>query len=125
MSKFDIDWGNVEETLLIITFNTGWNFKDYTDGLHELKSIALSKNHKVNLFFDFQMTKSVPRDLPSMMKHGQNFLIDNSGIIVLISPSSVWTKLYRSFQYLLPSGIKIQFAPNTDVAYQLLKDAVS
>lgn len=125
MSEIDIDWGNVEETLLIITFQTGWNFEDYSEGLKKLQEIVLSKSHDVHLFFDFQMLKSVPRDLPRMINHGHNFMIDNVGLIVIITSSSVWTKLYRSFQHLFPSDVQLEFADNTDVAYALLRDRLS
>ncbi len=125
MSEIDIDWGNVEETLLIITFQTGWNFEDYSEGLKKLQEIVLSKPHDVHLFFDFQMLKSVPRDLPRIINHGHNFMIDNVGLIVIITSSSVWTKLYRSFQHLLPSDVQLEFADNTDVAYALLRERMS
>ena len=125
MSEIDIDWGNVEETLLIITFQTGWNFEDYSEGLKKLQEIVLSKSHDVHLFFDFQMLKSVPRDLPRIINHGHNFMIDNVGLIVVITSSSVWTKLYRSFQHLLPSHVQLEFADNTDVAYALLRERMS
>ncbi|GAB5490300.1 MAG: hypothetical protein Phog2KO_05150 [Phototrophicaceae bacterium] len=120
MSKFDIDWGNSEASLLIVTFNTGWNFQDYSECVKELRTIALSKGYTLHLFPDLQMTKSVPDDILIMMKSIENFMVDNIDFIVLISPSSVWTKLYRSFQHLLPPEITIEFASNTDRAYQIL-----
>lgn len=121
MGKIAFDWGNHDETLLIIHFQDGWTIDEYLSSVQVMQKMLLSKTNDVDIFVDFQHSQSHAQNLLTTIRRAMKYRATNVGKIIVITKSSFWKSLYETSKHMLPETLSVHFAPDSDEAYRILK----
>ncbi len=117
-----VDWGNVEETLLIMKFDSKWTYEDYRSLVEEALQQLDDKDHPVDLFIDLQFTYRFPKNLIHIMRGSSRFKHPNTRNVVVISSSTFVAKMYMVVKGIIPNFQPIRLAKNSDEAYAHLEE---
>ncbi|MEM9953633.1 MAG: hypothetical protein AAF846_18640, partial [Chloroflexota bacterium] len=103
--------------------SNNWHANDYFMALHQMQEIAATCEHEVHVLVDFRDVTTFPKHIMIVISQGMLYRIANLGVVVIMSESFLWKKLYNIFHNLL-AQIHIAFAPNEPVALQVIRDYV-
>jgi hypothetical protein len=120
MGKIDINWDSPDETLLIITFHSGWTIEEYSEALTEMRRLVSAKQHHVYLFIDVRNTR-YSRNLASLARAGTSERQPNVDLIIIITNSPLWQTLFRAIKPILPPELKFRFAHNLEIARNIIQ----
>lgn len=123
----DIDWGNCDETILILTFEKDWNANDLIDAIDQANQIIHEANQTVNLIFDMQRGTETPDNLIYLAQMGLKKTERNRekvGIITIISQTSLWQRIFNIAIKLTPANYDVRFVRDTHQAYDLIEATI-
>jgi len=121
----DIDWGNIEKTILIWTCDTEWTAEEYYDAVRVTKSLIESKSYDVDVMVDMQFNRMRPTMILQLAKFGLRNRAQNVGTVVLIYRNSFWLFLEETLQRIFAHELNFMFAEDANEAYQLLTEAIA
>lgn len=123
----DVDWGDVNETILVWTFEDGWNTQDFISAFTLSEQMVAEKLTPsiIHMLLDVQHTVRLPNDMFTLGRYAINRAnkVGFKGLVTIINPTLLWHRFYEALKITAPHSIDIQFAKNADEAYQLMVDS--
>jgi len=116
----DIDWGNIEETILIWTCDTEWTAEDYYAAVRTSKELIESKPYTVDVMVDMQFNRMRPTMILQLAKFGYRNRCQNVDSVVLIYKNAFWLFLEETLQRIFSRDLNLMFAQDANEAYHLL-----
>ena len=123
----DVDWGDVDETILVWTFEDGWTAQDFMDAFTISEKFVEEKTtpSRVHALLDVQHTVHLPKDMFTLGRYAINRATKKefNGIVTIINPTTLWVRFYNVLKVTAPHSLDIRFADNSDKAYQMMVDS--
>lgn len=119
----NIDWGNLEQTILIWTCETEWTTEEYYEAVRESKSLIESKSYDVDVMVDMQFNRMRPTMILQLVKYGLRNRAQNVGTVILIYSNSFWLFMEETLKRVLAGELNFMFAQDANEAYQILAKA--
>jgi hypothetical protein len=117
-----VDWGNIEETLLVWRFGHRWTGEECAQALEDTNRLAQSKPHPVDLIADMRQSISHPSHLFSLGRHIFAALPANLRSVVVLGLNGYWQRitelLNRQVTYRCDN---IYFVDHPDDAYNIIE----
>ncbi|MCB9458161.1 MAG: hypothetical protein H6670_00825 [Anaerolineaceae bacterium] len=114
-----IDWGNVEETILIIKPALRWTDEDYHREIPLMVQKMQSKPYPVDVIIDLRQVMHNPPNLINICRDARLRFKDFDNLVVVISNNHFWQTLNNTVVRQMP-GIKVNvfFTRSVDEAYR-------
>lgn len=118
----DIQWVNVEKTILQYTLSGNWTWSELFPKYEEAIRMEESVSHMVDIIIDLRSSGAVPSNTLSHMRSIANKQPPNVGISVLVTRAHMVEALFRLAKQVNPK-IKQYFEIVTDLdaAYQVIQ----
>jgi hypothetical protein len=118
------DWGNVEETLLVLKFGNEWTAKEFVQAARQTDTLLRQKSYRVNIICDLRRTGfNAPPNLLTLAKGALRDGASNVGNIVMLSQSRFWRMMIEVLQGTgVARDVCFFFTADVDEAYQLAEN---
>jgi hypothetical protein len=118
----DVFWEDETKTVVRLSFNGEWNWRDYYTAVQQSNAMLESVRHKVHIITDFRDGATLP---PQAFIHLRRALFDvplNWGLSVFVTGDNTpMNSLMQSFVKMHPRlGKRIRIVPSLEDAYTLL-----
>jgi len=127
LHMIDVDWGDVNETILVWTFEDGWGVQDFMTAFTLSEQMVAEKITPsiIHMLLDVQHTVHLPRDMFTLGRYAINRAnkVGFRGLVTIINPTLLWYRFYDVLQITVPHSLEIQFAKDADEAYQIMVDS--
>ncbi|MCA9885934.1 MAG: hypothetical protein KC615_21975 [Anaerolineae bacterium] len=121
--SINIDWGNVEETILVIKPTLRWTDEDYHREIPLLLEAIQSKPYPVDLIIDLRQVMHNPPNLINICRDARIRFKDLDNLIVVISNNRFWQTLNNTVIRQMPSiTINVFFTRSVDEAYRAVEE---
>lgn len=121
---FSVDWGNIEETILVAKIELRWTYEDYQQEFPGIIEALHSKDHTVDMIVDVRKAIINPPNLIGICRDALTQLTRFESRIVVITNSQFWQTLYTTIERMTPRlAMDIYFTRSVDEAYNLLEEA--
>lgn len=124
----DIDWGNREETILVMTFQEGWGAADWMNAIDQLDIVYSNAKQTIHLILDMQHSAESPSNLIHLTqlglqkdKTGKNKV----GIVTIISKTGFWKRIFDVVSRLVKVRYDVHFVSDTHEAYKIIESRIS
>lgn len=120
-----VDWGNLEETIIVWKFRNRWDETDFYDAVERSATLTQSTDACVDYIIDLRQSISSPPNLLAMSRAAiQNHNFENQGRTAVITKSSFWQQLFDT----LLSSVRhfmghVMFVDSVDAAYDVIAQA--
>lgn len=116
-----VEWGDRNETILKWTFGKQWTAEQLHAAAAHSYTLMTAKAHPVDVMAVLESILFVPSNLVSMATHGFNARPANTGVIVIISTSNFWRRVFDKANGLKElAGNTVRFARGIDEAYAII-----
>jgi hypothetical protein len=123
----DVDWGDVDETILVWTFEDGWTAQDFMDAFTTSEEFVEEKTTPsiVHALLDVQHTVHLPNDMFTLGRYAINRAsnLEFKGLITIINPTMLWVRFYDALKVTAPHAFDVRFAQDADEAYKMMVDS--
>ena len=121
------DWGNYEETLMILKFEGRWTAKEFLEATEKTNQAIRAKPHTVNIICDLRRTGlHAPPNLLSLAKGTLRDAAPNYGNIVVLSQSRFWRMLVEVLQGTGVADMShFHFTADVTEAYQMAENGTA
>lgn len=120
----EVDWGNVDETLIIWTFYKHWTADDFIHAFDVSENMIMkkAKREPIHFMLDIQHTAHLPPDMFTLGRYGikRATIANQKGLLIIINASQLWHHLYEMIQVTIPHDLHIHFAKDANKAYDLI-----
>jgi hypothetical protein len=121
MAEILVDWGNQEETFLVVTIDGKWTVRDLADFMSEIIQLARSKPHDVQVIVDLQRSGRTPKGIIAASQSILSDMPDNLTKIILLSRRSVWRSVWYAVKGMYRhSPVEFHFVKTVEEAYALI-----
>lgn len=120
-----VDWGNVEETIIVWKFRKRWSEADFYAAVERSAALTKSVDMPVNYIIDLQHSISSPPNLLAISRAAmQNHNFSNQGVTTVITKSAFWQQLFEALANSVTYHIgHITFVSDVDAAYDRIEKA--
>lgn len=116
-----VEWGDRSETILKWTFGKQWTAEQLHAAAGHSHALISAKSHVVDVMAVMESILFVPSNLVTMATNGLNHRPTNTGIIVIISTSNFWRRVFDKASGLKElAGNNVRFARGIDEAYAVI-----
>ena len=115
-----VDWGDLDETILMWRFPRQWDGDDILVALDESRRLAESQQHPIDVLVDMQQIRKSPSNLMTIFKFALSQPIVNIRHIIVISYSSYFRSIFNVMQKMYPKLPKVRFADDANHAYEMI-----
>lgn len=112
-----VEWGDRAETILKWTFSKQWTAEQFHHAVEQSNTLVQLKPHTVDVIAELESILFVPSNLVTMAQHGLKTRPANIGLIVIVSTSNFWSRIYDKVSGVREAaGGAIHFARSLDEA---------
>ena len=115
-----VNWGNSEETILIMKFGQHWEINDFHQMRRELDTLQSGKNHPVDVIIDLQESVLYPLNLIRLSRENLNRIHPNTRYIVLVTNNTFLQQLYHTARTVIPKMQNVKLFSSMNEAYRML-----
>jgi hypothetical protein len=113
----EIDWGDQEETLLVIKIRGEWNASQLFTAQQKGCSLAETKPHLVDVIADMRAASVKMTGLVPLSRRAIQIRPTNLGYVAIITTTNYWAQIYRAVPDTLKQALNIGFVNDVDAAY--------
>lgn len=116
-----VEWGDRNETILKWTFGKQWTAEQLYAAAEHSYGLMTAKPHTVDVMAVLESILFVPSNLVSMATQGLNARPANTGVIIIVSTSNFWRRVFDKASGLKEvAGSTVRFARGIDEAYAVI-----
>ncbi len=118
-----IDWGDYDQTFLIMSFNGRWTADEYYRAINDLYKHASVQDHALELMVDLRYSVQPPQNLVTLIRSTLNqersMTIDQ---VVIITQSGFWQQIFSVVRKVHGRELDtdVHFVESVDQAYSML-----
>lgn len=118
-----VDWGNYEETILVIKPALRWTHEDYRREITHILDALHNKPYSVDLIIDLRQVMHNPPNLINICRDARLRLKEFDNLIVVISNNRFWQTLNNTVIRQMPNAeVNVFFTRSVDEAYRAIED---
>lgn len=121
--KIDIDWHDIEKTILVQRYNPGWTWDEFDEYNQITQNMIREQNNRVDVIANFTANTAIP--FGHAMNHARSNMAtipDNMRYMVIVSPNAFIRTLVTMFNSLRRSDEKFVHCVSTmEQALQWIK----
>jgi hypothetical protein len=116
-----VEWGDRAETILRWTFGKQWTAEQLYAAVEHSNALVAARPDTVDVIAVMESILFVPSNLVTMATNGLKARPDNIGLIVIVSTSNFWRRIYDKASGLkeLAEG-RVRFARAEEEAYAII-----
>ncbi|GEM_PF-1813414 len=119
-------WSNREKTVLLMKFSHRWTREQFWNASQSAHRMINSVDHLVDVIVDLSVSQSTPRNLIQMVVSSMRMTTPQTGKVVVISRSTLWSNLYGYIKRVYPNDvIAVDFVPTYQDAKTIIKQSFS
>jgi len=119
-----IDWGNYEETILVVKPALRWTHEDYRREMTRAIDAMHNKPYPVDMIIDLRQVMHNPPNLINICRDARLRLKEFDNLIVVISNNRFWQTLNNTVIRQMPNAeVNVFFTRSVDEAYRAVEDA--
>ena len=119
-----VDWGNADESLLIMKFIEKWTLEEYQDTNYKAYDMINQQSHPVVVIVDMRQSDGTPRGFLHASHQFAKMRPAHMLTSVVLADSAVWKTLWQTAIHLygaIENG-NITFVDTVDKAYKVAND---
>jgi hypothetical protein len=118
-----IDWGDDEETFIVVKFNHAWTPEDFVEAVEKIVEFAQQRNETVNVIVDLQRASILKGNIIALGRWGQRTARDHVDTVVVVTQSAFWQIISQMVARIYPNDVlsTIHFVNHADQAYAILE----
>lgn len=121
MAEILVDWGNQDETFLVVTLSGKWDVRDLADFMGEVIRLARSKSHDVQVIVDLQRSGRAPQGIIAASQSILSDMPDNLTKMIILSKRSVWRSVWYAVKGMYRhKAVEFCFVKTVEEAYALI-----
>jgi len=123
MTAIQVDWGDYEETVILMSIRGTWTAKNFYDAMDDMVTKSQGTNASLELMVDLRNSLKPPANIMTMIRTVLNrSLPERIEQVVVIASTSFWERMYNMVDKMFGSQIPIEvtFVDNVDDAYSRL-----
>jgi len=116
-----VDWGNYEESLLVMIFVSKWSLDDYHDAIKQAYQLGQSKPYPIAFMVDMRRSSGAPHGFLYTSYQYARMQPNNTRCMVIISKSTIWQKLWQTALLIYGpiANSNVIFVDSVDKAYEI------
>ncbi len=117
-----LTWADAEQTLLEWKFGQRWSSVDFLMACQKAQHMVKTIDHSVNMLIDLSIVRFYPTNLMYLMQTGIRMRTKNTGNVIVVTESTLWSRLYQHFIQIYPtSTLSIEFVSADQKTAQILR----
>jgi hypothetical protein len=117
-----LTWADSEKNLLIWEFGQRWSATDFMTACQTSKQMKSSVTHSVDVVMDLSKSQFYPMNLMSLMRTAMRTRCHNTGKVMLVSESNLWSRLYQHVKKIYPKDVvQVEFVSSLTMAMKNLR----
>ena len=118
-----VDWGNYEETILVIKPTLRWTHEDYRREITHILDALHNKPYSVDMIIDLRQVMHNPPNLINICRDARLRFKEFDNLIVVISNNRFWQTLNNTVIRQMPNAeVNVFFTRSVDEAYRAIED---
>lgn len=119
------DWGNHEDTLMVVYFVGRWDLDEFRYASNEIVQLAQCRDEPIVILIDLRRSSGAPTGImPIAFQYGRTYP-KNIQRVIIISRTIIWEKLWDTIETIFgKTNFPIHFVKEVDMAYQLASEYV-
>jgi hypothetical protein len=115
-----VEWGNAEQTIIVIRYEGRWDVKDVHAGLDKVFDMLGTVDHTVDSIVDMSQSKSSPTNLLAAAGRVER-KAPNTGRTVIVNVNTYLKAIADIARYVAPKTVgRTYFVKSLEEAYQVL-----
>jgi hypothetical protein len=111
------DWGDHEETLIVMKIRGDWDAAQLLSTQEEVRRLAETKPHPVDVIVDMRAASMKMNGLLSLARRAIQIIPENLGYVAVITSTLYWSQIYRVLPDELTELLHVGFVDDVDAAY--------
>lgn len=117
-----LTWADTEQTLLEWKFGQRWSCSDFLTACQKAQHMMVTVEHTVDMVIDLSIVRFYPTNLMYLVHTGLRMRSQNTGQIIVVTESSLWSRLYHHFIQIYPMTVlPIKFVSSDQKTAQMLR----
>lgn len=119
----EVDWGNQEETLIVMKINGKWTSEEFNRAMSQLSELSKSKSYQPTLMADLRYAMYTPVGFLSTLRAAMRSREEMIDCAIVVTTSGLWQKMIDIIEQAstLRVTIPLHFVETIDEAYALLE----